>query len=346
MSRVSVVVPVYNVEDYLDECLASITGQTLRDIEIVCVDDGSTDSSADILRGWAAKDDRIRVVSKPNGGLSSARNAGIQSASSPVLCFVDSDDTIVPTCCEEIARRFDEDSYDVFTYGANIVPPEAAYPWLEDVLSPGDAVYDGFDPDILFKEKSRPFAWRTACRTAFLRDEGLRFDETVRFGEDQVFHFAVYPRSRKTVFSSHKLYNYRASRVGSLMTTVKNDPVYKMGEHVKILTVICREWKASGSAPLCPAQFVAFALDFALYGALKFSNEDYGRIAQGVEDALHMCWSSQELTSLELPKYTGQMLEEACLSRIESPLARKRLALSYYAQQYGKRAALARLLGR
>lgn len=94
MPKVSIIVPVYNTESYLRKCLDSIINQTLKDIEIVCVNDGSTDSSADILAEYEKKDTRVKVVTRENGGLSAARNSGIQVASGDFIGFVDSDDYI------------------------------------------------------------------------------------------------------------------------------------------------------------------------------------------------------------------------------------------------------------
>ena len=92
--KVSVIIPVYNVEQYLRECLDSVVNQTLKDIEIICVNDGSTDNSLVILEEYAAKDERIKIVNKENGGLSSARNCAIPLARGEYIGFVDSDDWI------------------------------------------------------------------------------------------------------------------------------------------------------------------------------------------------------------------------------------------------------------
>ena len=94
MVKVSVIVPVYNVDKYLEECLDSIVNQTLNDIEIICVNDGSTDGSLKILEDYASKDDRIKIITQENGGLSVARNTGIDVAKGEYLSFVDSDDFI------------------------------------------------------------------------------------------------------------------------------------------------------------------------------------------------------------------------------------------------------------
>ena len=92
--KVSIIVPIYNVEPYLSSCLASCLNQTLKDIEIICVNDGSTDHSLEIVKEFQKADRRIRIIDKENGGLSSARNAGITAARGEWLVFLDSDDML------------------------------------------------------------------------------------------------------------------------------------------------------------------------------------------------------------------------------------------------------------
>lgn len=98
---ISVVVPVYNVEKYLDRCISSICGQTYRELEVILVDDGSTDGSGRICDEWAEKDDRVHVIHVKNGGVSRARNLGIDAAHGEYICFVDSDDWIEADYFEE-----------------------------------------------------------------------------------------------------------------------------------------------------------------------------------------------------------------------------------------------------
>lgn len=346
MSRISVVVPVYNVADCLDACMESLRAQTLEDIEIICVNDGSTDGSRAILDAWASRDARIRVIDKPNGGLSSARNTGIRAARSPYVCFLDSDDRFHARACEEMVRLLEGAGADVLTFGSTWTPEEEGYPWLEWALSPRDAEFDAFEPDLLFKEASRPFAWRTVCRTDFLVDNGLFFDETVKFGEDQVWHFAIYPRSKKTVLSSSKLYEYRLTRPGSLMSTVRDDFFIKMSEHVKILDAILRDWERAGFLHRWPAEMVAFALDFALYDALKLVDDEYSQVAQGVEALLSRYWTAEDVLGLPLAPVTQKMAQRACYRHDLSRPARLKLALDYFAQQHGRRAVLGKLLKR
>ena len=109
----SVVVAVYNVEDYLEKCLDSIVSQSYKDLDIVLVNDGSKDSSGLICEKFANMDHRIRVINKDNGGLSSARNVGIQAAQGDLIAFVDSDDYVELNCYETLSSKLEENDYDM-----------------------------------------------------------------------------------------------------------------------------------------------------------------------------------------------------------------------------------------
>lgn len=116
-SLISVIVPIYKVQDYLDECVESIINQTYSNIEIILVDDGSPDECPNMCDAWAKKDSRIRVVHKKNGGLSSARNAGIDVANGEYICFVDSDDFICKDALENLYNRIKDDATVGITSG-------------------------------------------------------------------------------------------------------------------------------------------------------------------------------------------------------------------------------------
>ena len=102
MPKVSIVIPVYNVEEYLRRCLDSVVNQTLRDIEIICINDGSTDNSSHILAEYQSKENRLRVISQKNGGQSKARNAGLEVATGEYIYFLDSDDYIKTYALEKL----------------------------------------------------------------------------------------------------------------------------------------------------------------------------------------------------------------------------------------------------
>lgn len=118
MPKVSVIVPIYNVEKYLDRCMESLLNQTLKDIEIIMVDDGSPDNCPQMCDEYAKKDRRIKVVHKKNGGLSDARNAGLKVATGEYVAFVDSDDYQSLNTYEELYHQAESGDYDVVYGGA------------------------------------------------------------------------------------------------------------------------------------------------------------------------------------------------------------------------------------
>lgn len=344
MSRISLVVAVYNVEDYLDACLESLTNQTFEDIEIICVNDGSTDESGAILDAWAARDGRILVVDKENGGPSSARNVGLDRVTSDYVCFPDADDRLLPDACETIVRKMDATGADVLTFGARLSEPEGTPDWLRDALSPRDITYEGFSPNILFAEASRPFAWRCGFRTELLRTGGVRFEESLRLGEDQAFLFAAYLRSKRTVFLARRLYEYRVSREGSLMSVHQGDLASKMLIHVHVVECILDDWGRVGTLGEHACEAVAFALDFALYDALKLDDGSYRKVAEGLREVLLRHWNEHELRALRLRRAYRRMLN-ACLVPTASRVARGTMVLEHYVAEHGALSALSRVLG-
>lgn len=277
MPKISIIVPVFRVEKYLPVCLDSLRAQTLKDIEIICIDDGSPDRSRMILDQYAALDSRIVVVTKENGGLSSARNAGIRVASAEYICFVDSDDLLERNACDVIVGAFKTNRCDVVTYGGTAFPAHRSNAWIDSRLATRDVVYDGFSSDILFKENSHPYAWRTALRRDFLIDNRLYFDENMRFGEDELWHFSVYPRSEKTAFIAEKLYRYRVEREDSLMATRAVDPVLKAYDHLRIVERICADWHSLGLIDLHYSDLFDYIGGFVLRDLFEAPSE--GRMA-------------------------------------------------------------------
>jgi len=114
---ISVIVPVYNVEAYLDRCVESLVGQTYKDLEIILVDDGSPDNCPEMCDAWARKDSRIQVIHKINGGLSAARNAGIEAASGEYIGFIDSDDWIARDMYQDLIDAIEKDNADLAVTG-------------------------------------------------------------------------------------------------------------------------------------------------------------------------------------------------------------------------------------
>ena len=120
MPKVSVVIPVYNVEKYLGECLDSILGQTLKDIEVLCVDDGSTDGSAEVLARFAEKDSRMKLCASPHAGAFRAREIGVKAAQGEFTYFMDADDMLATRAFEELCALADRERLDQVVFGSSV----------------------------------------------------------------------------------------------------------------------------------------------------------------------------------------------------------------------------------
>lgn len=342
MPLISLVLPIYNVERYLPFCIDSVRRQTVSDIEIICVDDGSRDRSQLIARAYAELDPRVKVVVKRNGGLSSARNAGIKAACGTYVMFVDSDDYLEDKACEKVLAAFEAEDADLVTFGANCVPASGGNPWIWDNLTPRDAIYDGFSPQLLFEENSHPFAWRTAARRDFLLEHGILFDEDVKFGEDQVFHFEVYPLARKTVLLSDKLYDYRVSREGSLMRRFGDAEADKLPEHVSIVQAILETWNRRDLMGLCPRDLLDWILDFLVADMFRVDEAQQkreltrlGSVLARLFPEVERCASElspvcADIVSAALRASEGQCPQASQLKSLERPYYKYRLGAKAY----------------
>lgn len=214
---VSIIVPVYNVEKYLPRCVASLRAQTLTDIEIILVDDGSPDGCPEMCDRFAAEDKRIRVLHKPNGGLSSARNAGLDVATGKYIGFVDSDDTVKPDMYEKMVMAIEKDSTD-FVMSDYIRVPSDSPEYLKTTDIPGGK-YSKADirktvfPSLIMGGDLNygPLlsVWHCLYRADFLKQNNLRFENDVRWSEDNIFSAEVgYCANGFTYLKDEGLYCY------------------------------------------------------------------------------------------------------------------------------------------
>lgn len=206
MPKVSIIVPVYNVEAYLEMCVESLTAQTLKDIEIILVDDGSPDNSGKMCDELAKTDSRIIVIHKENGGLSSARNAGIDIAKGRYLGFVDSDDWVEPDMFEhllKLAEKYDADIVDCGMYKTS----ERKYCTLNTADEP--RVLDRSGALDIFFRITNPGINYCVCDKIFKRElfDGQRFTEGIIF-EDIDFNYRVLLKTSCYVESLAQKYYY------------------------------------------------------------------------------------------------------------------------------------------
>lgn len=244
MPQVSIIVPVYNVERYLGACLDSLRTQTLADIEILCVDDASTDESATLLADVARHDLRIKVLRHPvNRGLSAARNTGIKSAAAPWALFVDSDDIVSRRICERTLAAAAKNQADVvfFTHAAfqdgQPLPPEPLA--VEAQLA---------DRRALLRRPA--FAWTKLIRTELLRTKDIQFPVGLCF-EDVPVHWRLALESARPVFLDEALVWYR-QRAGSI--TYRTD--WSRADGLQIYDLVRNHLHDSGQWEVCRSLFL------------------------------------------------------------------------------------------
>ena len=203
---VSIIVPVYNAEKTLERCVRSLMAQTYGDIEILLVNDGSRDQSLAICQRLAQEDGRIRLIDKPNGGVSSARNAGLDAARGDYVMFCDSDDWVEPDWCECLV--------------SNCGPGDMAICESDraDLITEHDADTEEAERrELLHYPLLASSLWNKLFLRSVIEEAGLRFDEKLRLGEDLCFVLAYLCLiDGKLRFLYRPLYHYDVSTVGSL----------------------------------------------------------------------------------------------------------------------------------
>lgn len=249
MCKISVIIPVYNVENYLKKCLDSVCNQTLTDIEIICINDGSTDNSLKILNEYEIKDERIKVISKENGGQATARNLGIKEAQGEYVSFVDSDDFIEPTMLEKLYTKSKNNDLDIVmckiaTYDnqTHEIKDNVWYYML--------GVFRDFEKDIFTHKDTKEFTCNIAVtpynkiyKTSLLKDNNILFPEGLIF-EDEKFFFDVYLRAQKVSIIDEFLYYYRVNRKGSTVNISKENDY---SDIIPISKLIRQTFKETGN---------------------------------------------------------------------------------------------------
>lgn len=213
---ISVIVPVYRVEEYLERCVKSILSQTYKNLEVILVDDGSPDQCPAICDACAEKDARVKVIHQENKGLSGARNAGIDAASGEYLAFVDSDDYVSPHFIEELYQLLQDT-------GCAIGQCRFSYVKGDGLVEEGDSAFCIYRGESLMEqlygpeEKATCFvvAWNKLYRTELFKETGIRYPEG-RIHEDEATTYRLFHEAKKLAFLDRALYGYYTENGGSI----------------------------------------------------------------------------------------------------------------------------------
>lgn len=255
--KVSIILPVYNVAPYLRQSLDSIIAQTLTDIEIICVDDGSTDDSGKILDEYKEKDNRIIVIHKRNAGTGAARNDGLKIATGECIGFVDPDDWILPNMYERLYNILQDKELDIVMFTPDVFNDQTQK--HEGFLYFQDSNFPKILDDKIFnKDDISPFSypmcvWNKLYRKKLFDDNNIDFAEGLDFEDHKVIFKSLFT-AKRIYFIREKLYVYRHSRQGSILSD--NDT--RMFDHIKIYDIVENILKETGN-------WEKFHLDFLRY---------------------------------------------------------------------------------
>lgn len=290
--KVSVIVPVYNVAKYLEKCILSLVNQSLKDLEIICVDDGSTDGCSAILDRLATSDKRIRVVHKCNAGVSAARNDAIKLARGDLISFVDSDDWVEPNLYQDVCAIADKMHADIVVFGGDVFSETTntnnylndAFAFFKDNLNVKSATYVGNSVRALMDAKgSWPLIWNKIYKRELVLSTG-GFDTTLALGEDEAFLFSIYPRAERIVYTDKKYYHYLRNRPNSATDIIVTDFERKAFSNLRMAKIVRNTWLELGILDIYSKDFLNRYVDLLFDNAksLDFAEDEQKKFLQQV----------------------------------------------------------------
>lgn len=244
VAKISIVVPIYNVEKYLAYCIESLIHQSLNDIEIILVDDGSPDKSGQIAESYAKKDGRIKVIHQQNEGLGPARNTGIKNATGEYIGFVDSDDWVKPDMFDRLYHIANKEKADIVVGGHCDMDKGVAVKTKIHPLA-GKTIHNKKDIESIRKKlyghaiddpiiEAFPMAvWIAIYRRKMLIDNNLYFKEIL--SEDTIFNLTTYKYAKIISFTDSTDYCYRTEGQPSIMRTFSNKKLIRYRDFLKTL---------------------------------------------------------------------------------------------------------------
>lgn len=285
--KVSIILPVYNVAPYLKQSLDSIISQTLTDIEIICVDDGSTDESGKILDEYKEKDARIKVIHKKNAGTGAARNDGLKIATGECIGFVDPDDWILPNMYERLYNILQDKELDIVMFTPDVFNDQTQK--HEGFLYFQDSNFPKILDDKIFnKDDISPFSypmcvWNKLYRKKLFDENNIDFAEGLDFEDHKVIFKSLFT-AKRIYFIREKLYVYRHSRKGSILSD--NDT--RMFDHIKIYDIVENILKETGNWEKFHLDFLRYKVHNILYYYTmikpQYKDEYYKKMAKSLQN--------------------------------------------------------------
>lgn len=240
--KVSIIIPIYNAENYLEKSIDSILNQTLKDIEIICINDCSTDNSLAILRKYAKIDNRIKIIEqKENKGAYVARNKGLELANGEYIGFVDADDYIEKETYEISYNTAKQKNSDIVVFGGKTFQVEET--WADKELTTPNITYEDNSIYALLKNNgARLQVWNKIYRKSMLNNNMIKFREG-KIGLDTVFNFRVFPVAKRITFIPNKFYHWRKGVKTSISNTKWEDKNIRYQLFIDLFRYTCEDWR-------------------------------------------------------------------------------------------------------
>ena len=317
--KVSIILPVYNVAPYLRQSLDSIIAQTLSDIEIICVDDGSTDESGQILDEYKEKDDRIKVIHKKNAGTGAARNDGLKIATGECIGFVDPDDWILPNMYERLYNLLQDKGLDIVMFTPDVYNDKTGK--HEGFLYFQDSNFPKFLDDKVFnKDDISPFSypmcvWNKLYRKRLFDENNIEFAEGLDFEDHKVIFKSLFT-AKRIYFIREKLYVYRHSREGSILSD--NDK--RMFDHIKIYDIVENILKETGNWEKFHLDFLRYKVHNILYYYTmikpRYKKDYYNKMVKSLRSTI-MSREEIDILSKDYPDLKP-IIEDTVANRIKN----------------------------
>lgn len=308
---VSVIVPAYNIAPYLERCVSSICEQTYTDLELILVDDGSTDDTPAICDRLAKADGRIRVIHKKNGGVSSARNAGIEAMRGEFVCFIDGDDRIEPTLLADAVEALRRENADIFMYEYIVNSPKGS---KQHAVSPN--AYGTIDTEQALIHTVTPnnrFLWSKVFRSKLV--EQTRFREDITMGEDTLFACHLIVKSDRTVYTKTPYYHYEIRENSAVTSSFRLKKLSGLTAYAEQLR-LCEECHFSVAAEYACGALLDLAI--ALARAASKSEPETRKAAYAV---IKKCVLAERKNVMHAKRIPGKTKLKTQIAAISLPLA-------------------------
>lgn len=309
--KVSVLVPIYNVEKYLSQCMDSLCAQTLGELEIICINDGSTDRSGEIVHEYAKKDPRIRVIDKTNSGYGASMNVGLAAAHGEYIGIVESDDYAEADMMESLYRIADKNNLDIiksncFFYSTkNDDSVNEKIDVFEEL--PLNTIFEGMEQPTLFWKLQT--IWSALYKRSFLLENGIRFQETPGASyQDVSFVFQAYACAKRIMLIPQAYLHYRIDNMASSVNTPTK--VFCICDEIDYITAFIEKQKENNKKKFIYASRLA-------YRVLK---ENFENLGAAFQYALFLRMVDYLRTYEERGYITDEIWEEECRRDVERML--------------------------